>query len=375
MPALLLLLAALVTGLGCAAPGPPQPPAEEVPETVADLRAQQAGRAIVLQFTLPLRSTGGARLRGPRRVEIYREFLPAGPPPRAAAARPGPESAGGSPPLASPAYTLDASQLASARVGDAVVFRDQLSEAEFQEHRGSRAIYRVRTAAAAGNWSRESAPATVTLAVPPAPVNGLIASVAPGRVTLQWSPPLAGNGPAAQYFAVYREALSPATASANAPVAIGTTTGTSYQDAAVRPGRQYRYAVRSISSAPGGEVESAAATVLAAVPPLPEPGPPADVVAIPIQLPTGAPEVELSWAIGGARNLAGYNVYRSERPGGRAVRLNATPLASAAFRDATVIAGREYGYAVTSVDLSGKESRPSAPVMVTVPATNREVSE
>ncbi len=229
--------------------------------------------------------------------------------------------------------------------------------------------YRVRTATAAENWSRLSAPATVALAVPPAPARDLTASVGPNRVILRWSPPAPGNGPAPRYFAVSREALGPANAPAVAPVVIGTTTGTSYEDAALESGQQYRYTVRSVSSAPGGEVESAGATVLAALPPLPEPGPPADVVAIPVQEPSGAPEVELSWAIGGARNLAGYNVYRSERAGGRAARLNATPLASAAFRDATVSAGRQYAYSVTSVDLSGKESQPSAPVMVAVPAT------
>src|SRR5260370_43536 len=83
--------------------------------------------------------------------------------------------------------------------------------------------------------------------------------------------------------------------------------------------------------------------------------------------------IELNWQAP-TRTSAGdplsaiseYRVYRSEQEGtpGRSV----TPdlLLSPAYRDTSVQPGRRYWYSVTSVDRSGNESAPSAPVAAEV---------
>lgn len=95
--------------------------------------------------------------------------------------------------------------------------------------------------------------------------------------------------------------------------------------------------------------------------------PPQDLAAIPVRNSTGSLEVDLSWAITGASDLAGYNVYRSRQPDGRREQLNEQPLAAPAFRDTTVSAGLSYSYWVTAVDEAGKESAPGEPVTVRAP--------
>jgi hypothetical protein len=95
--------------------------------------------------------------------------------------------------------------------------------------------------------------------------------------------------------------------------------------------------------------------------------PPQGLAAIPVRKPTGSLEVDLSWAISGATDLAGYNVYRSRQPDGRRVRLNKHLLAAPAFRDTTVERGASYRYWVTAVDRAANESAPSGPVTVSAP--------
>jgi hypothetical protein len=351
---LFLLLAALVSCAGCAAPAPPKPPSLQVPDAVTDLRAHQSGTAVVLHFTLPRQSTDGATLAGPRRVQIFREF-------GAATAAP--------PPSGRPAYTLDAQQLSGGLAGDTVTFPDALTPEEFQARQGEKVSYRVRTAASKGGWSALSKVASVTLVAPPAGVRDLQATVSAGAVTLRWSTPASATPPAPGSFTIYRAPLDRQGNATGATESVGVTTGASYRDTLVESGNRYRYTVRAMSPAPGGEVESAdSAPVIVTVPAPAVPPPPEGLAAIPVRRPSGSLEVDLSWTITGERNLAGYNVYRSERKGERGKRLNRQPLASAAFRDTTVAPGRTYDYSVTSVDLAGKESAPSAPVTVKVSA-------
>ena len=102
------------------------------------------------------------------------------------------------------------------------------------------------------------------------------------------------------------------------------------------------------------------------------PGAPRDLEAIFARQRSGSLEVDLSWAISGAGNLTGYNVYRSQQPEGPGVRLNRLPLAAPEFRDTTVAAGISYRYSVTAVGAAGTESKPSAPVTVNVPGKDGE---
>ena len=83
------------------------------------------------------------------------------------------------------------------------------------------------------------------------------------------------------------------------------------------------------------------------------------------------PENPHSATIGWAASVspvAGYNVYRESQPGG-AVKLTTRTVSGTQYTDKTVEAGHTYSYYVTSVDLKGIESKPSAKITATVPTT------
>ena len=62
----------------CASQAPPLPPRVQVPESVSDLRSQQVGRKVALQWTLPEFATDGEPLTRPLEIEIFRHLIPAG---------------------------------------------------------------------------------------------------------------------------------------------------------------------------------------------------------------------------------------------------------------------------------------------------------
>jgi fibronectin type 3 domain-containing protein len=65
--------------------------------------------------------------------------------------------------------------------------------------------------------------------------------------------------------------------------------------------------------------------------------------------------IDLIWTPVSDADLAGYNIYRHEA-GGAAVKLNSELVRTPGYRDAQVVAGKTYFYAVTAVDERGNES-------------------
>lgn len=65
--------------------------------------------------------------------------------------------------------------------------------------------------------------------------------------------------------------------------------------------------------------------------------------------------VDLIWAPNQEKDLAGYNVYRSENAGPMK-RINSVPIQMLSFQDASVVAGHTYLYSVSAVDMTGNES-------------------
>lgn len=345
----------------CAAPMPPQPPSENVPEAVTDLVAQQVGTSVVLHFTLPDRSTTGASLAGPWRIEIDRHFLERAGPIRGQSSGQNATAAPGS-----PTFTLRGRALLDHVSGNLVSFKDALGAKQFSAHPGRKVVYYVRTAAGQSGWSAFSKAASLTLVAPPTPPRDLTAKSSEGTVRLDWTSGMAAR----ETFIIYRTELSPNGARTTAPVVIVRSTGTSYQDTTVQTGQRYRYAVRATERAENGEVESVDSnSAVIQVPAVSAPAPPRGLAAIPVRNATGSLEVDLSWAISSEDNLSGYNVYRRRLPNGRGRRLNHERLLAPAFRDRTVAAGVRYLYWVTAVDAAGIESPPSKPVTVRTPAS------
>ena len=72
--------------------------------------------------------------------------------------------------------------------------------------------------------------------------------------------------------------------------------------------------------------------------------------------------VGLDWTDGAEPDLAGYDVHRSETPGGPYSKQNAALVTSSDWLDATVVNGTTYHYVVTALDLSGNVSAASLEV-------------
>jgi hypothetical protein len=83
--------------------------------------------------------------------------------------------------------------------------------------------------------------------------------------------------------------------------------------------------------------------------------------------PVNPHSVTITWAAA-STPVAGYNVYRTSRPGGP-VKLTPRIVSTTQFTDKTAEGGRTYLYYVTSVDSKGIESNPSEQVTITVPTT------
>lgn len=78
------------------------------------------------------------------------------------------------------------------------------------------------------------------------------------------------------------------------------------------------------------------------------------------------PFIDLIWAPVPDADLDGYNVYRQEA-GAAPVKLNAEPLKTPAYRDTNVLAGKNYLYSVSAIDVRGNESTRSEEAGESVP--------
>jgi len=67
------------------------------------------------------------------------------------------------------------------------------------------------------------------------------------------------------------------------------------------------------------------------------------------------PFIDLIWAPNAEPDLAGYNVYR-HAPGTEPVKINSELVKAPAFRDSGVVAGSQYSYSVSALDVRGNES-------------------
>jgi fibronectin type 3 domain-containing protein len=122
--------------------------------------------------------------------------------------------------------------------------------------------------------------------------------------------------------------------------------------------------IRSVSWADGNPVESDD-SVPAIVTPRDTfpPAVPRNVVAAVLPGADGGQVVDLSWSINVEPDLAGYRIYRSEKPGERGQSLLTELLATPAYRDSALEAGHRYWYSVTAVDREGNESGTSVPTL------------
>lgn len=356
--------------VGCASPGEPTERKAPVPETVADLAAQQLGNSVALTFTVPEQTADKRPLNQPLGVDIYRDFAPA-----AAKSPTAPTTL---------LVTIPAAMVSNYVAQGHFHYTDELRPEDFTQHPDSAAVYSVRTRASAKKTSGASNVASVRVYAMPEAIADLKGEVTHTGIQLTWTPPTrtpVGAPPAIASYRIYR-ALAPAasgtqpanaqaaTAAANPPLTrIAETQTPDYLDPQIQFGNSYIYSVRSLAPIEGEARESGDSNrlMILARDTFP-PAAPQGLLVVYVPAQGGEPgQLELSWNISPETDLAGYNVYRSEQSGVQGTRINSELLPTPAFRDMNAVPGRTYFYSVTAVDRSGNESAASATVSSEMP--------
>jgi hypothetical protein len=354
---------------GCGAPGEPTPPTPPIPVAIADLTAQQAGDAVQLTFTLPIKTVSGERLTNPPAIEILRGTLKPDGSPDAKSFR--------------TIETIPGALIGEYRAADKVQIIDRLSADDLRAYRGGSLAYRVRARATRKRASADSNTAIVRIRPVPERITSLHATVTESAIELSWSAPTRTSTgdplPPISEYRVYRGEIDPASAAAAAndlsqakwksPLALLASFPTnSYRDTTFDFAKTYVYTVRTVISEDGNPIESSDSVPVIVTPRdvYPPAVPQAVVAAVVRPDPNGPPEVDLSWSINTEIDLAGYRVYRSEQQGTPGQLVTPDLLLSPAYRDTSVQPGHLYWYSVTSVDRFGNESAPSAPVAAEV---------
>jgi len=323
LPALVAAAALLTTG--CGYTGEPMPPLANIPTRVNDLAAIQRGSRIMVQFTVPPRTTEGVAIKTPLKLDL-----------RIGTAEP---------PFSQEAWAAHATPVPAGPVDNGVA-RYEIPSAAWT---GKEATLAVRVLSVRGKTLGWSNFVKLTVIAPPErPVEVRAEATAEG-VRLTWH----ARGDS---FRVYRRTGSePFAPVANVPQPSWTDSGAEF-------GTHYIYQIQTIVKLPNnaqaeGDIsEEAGITPVDVFPPAVPAG---------LNAATAPNSIELSWEGDTEPDLAGYRVYRSTGAGpfeqiGEMVLVPS-------FSDRAVEHGKTYRYAVSAVDKTGNESARSGPVEATLP--------
>jgi hypothetical protein len=369
-----LALAALLAG--CASVQAPLPPSLELPKPPKDLRAMRKGDHIYLFWSVPTQTMDRQTVRHPGPTRICRGL-------EALLSTCG-TPVGNVPPVANvPEKKSTANTKVQAH------FVDTLPRELEQQNPTSMATYAVEPlnlhARSAGLSNQVHVPLAPTLPPPP---NFRAQATADG-VLLSWDCEQSQNPvPNLRYAErIYRRMPD---SGADIALADVECTAGRFEDRTIEWQKTYEYRITSVTDMilpPGNgpcprtpSQEGAAANsecVIATVEG--DDSPPQKVFTndvYPPAVPTGlqaafsgpgqAPFIDLVWAPNSDADLAGYNVYRHE-PSGPVVKINTELVKTPAFRDANVLPGKTYLYAVSAVDARGNESARSEEASESVP--------
>jgi len=325
---LLVALSALLAG--CGYPGDPLPPALNIPERIADLRAVQRGGRILVAFTAPLMTTDQLALKSLPAVEVF------------AGARPEGE------------FNTDA-WAASAQVltREPGPSPDITLDLPTTPHEGRELVLGVRAIGPTGRRAPWSNLVTLWIVPPPAPPANLRARAVEEGVYLEWD---AGPGPDGRTWRVFRKAPD-----AEEFTLIGTAGEPSWLDRTTSFGQRYTYSLQTLVPAGDSTAESDSGNALTIEPrdTFP-PTTPAGLTVI-----AGVNSIELAWDRNTEADFAAYLLWRAEGDGDF-VRLG-DPLSALSFSDTAIVSGRRYRYALSARDNAGNDSPRSAPIEIIAP--------
>jgi hypothetical protein len=324
LPPRFLLAAAVLVFSACGFIGDPLPPLANVPSRVTDLAAIQRGSRVIVQFTVPAKTTEGHPIPQPLKLDL-----------RAGAAEKFEENRWAAqarqfpaPPLTGPTarYEIPAS-----------------------EWTGKEIIFGVRPVAGNGKQAPWSNFVVVPVVAAPEMPRSVLPTAVPKGVRLTWQ----ARGPAFRVFRKIPDQEFALLATVEKPEWLDTTT---------EFGQPYVYLVQTVVTL--ADQKSAESDLSAEAPITPRdtfpPAAPANLH------PSVAPNsIELNWERNTESDLAGYRVYRSTSGGPFTKIADVSVIPS--YSDRSAEHGLSYRYSVTALDRSGNESPRSAAVEILMP--------
>lgn len=260
--------------------------------------------------------------------------------------------------------SIESANLPASTVGAKLVYEDS-PPLRLSSGRPVRITYAVVTEGISARSDFSNLVSIVPLDVAVAPSNLAVAPKAEG-VVLTWTEPAAAATGAAKPvvagYNIYRSTKGEAVDQFTVPVNAKPVDKTEYTD--VPPYGTFDYRVTAVAAAGPPRIESdPSAPITATFKDLVPPPPPASVTAL-----VETKVVRLVWDPVDTPDLAGYNVYRTEKAG-RVKFTYGLPIKQTHFGDESVEPGIEYYYSVTAVDTSGNESAEAKTEWIMVPKT------
>jgi len=383
-----VMLGALMILTACAAIGPPLPPSLELPKPPSDLRAVRKGDRVTLTWTVPTSTTDRQTIRALGTTRVCRGV--AGQLPQCGT------------PVGEVAATAHSVATSSSQQKSTATYTDVIPAAVVTLNLEDKIAYSVEVLNTSGRGAGVSNVVRVP-AVPALPPPYPRAEVTKEGVLISWSiPPLLERAPPAPVsfrLRVYRRQegsqtsiklaevgyaggldklieLVPGSAAAepkaqSVPSESPTQFLSSFLDQSFEWEKNYLYrvTVATAIAEPGkpevtveGDDSSEVKVFAHDIFP---PAMPSSLQAV-FAGPGQRAFIDLIWAPVTDVDLDGYNVYRHE-DGAAAVKLNAEPLKTPAYRDERVEAGKKYFYSVSAVDVRGNESALSDEASESVP--------
>ncbi len=356
-----VVLLAFTLGLvGCASPGAPEPPSLRLPHPVEDLAATRKGNQVLLTWSPPMKTSDGVNIKHAGETLVCRStdtkpMIQCG----------------------TPVATVKDAQVEHATRTSIVArhdYTDTLTSAMENANPAGFVTYTLEdqnpNSRSAGLSNQVKVPLAPTL---PAP-NGVQAKVTADGVLLGWTtPPEVPRNPALSYlYRVFRKNLADAKKPEVIVGEVNVGEGQpNFLDRNIDWEQKYAYRIATITRvqpATGEPIEVEG-----------DDSPVADVAvhdvfapAVPVGMQAvfsgvgQKPFIDLSWAPNLENDLAGYNVFRHES-GTQPVKINTELVKTPSYRDANVIAGHEYFYAVSAMDVRGNESGKSEETSEKVP--------
>jgi hypothetical protein len=309
---------------GCGYMGDPRPPLANIPPKVSDLAALQRGGRIIVQFTVPGKTTEGHPIPSPLSLDLR----------------------AGTADRFEPNQWADAARHIPPGAITGGVARYEIPAADWT---GKEVIFGVQTVAGNHKQSGWSNFVVVPVVPPPDKPGGVTPAITAQGVRLTWQ--ARGTN-----FRILRKtdegAYSP----------VGAVQTPEWTDTATEFGKRYTYLVQTIVKLDNRkEAESDLSDEASIVPR--DIFPPAAPKGL--QGSTAPNSIELNWERNTEEDLNGYRIYRGEGSGTMEKIADVTAVPS--YSDRKVEHGKSYRYAITAVDQAGNESPRSAPIEVAMP--------